>query len=161
MTATSSSDRIDAARAALTKYDDGGEPLRPLADALRALIDAPETNDSPEQIATDLYWSMSDLPLTPNGKDIRGILAKGVRAGIQAAIEHDPHPRRHPRLPVGEEPMKFRSRAVISKRATCKNCKQPIKLLWTGMWTHESVRTDNQIGCISTTVAEPKKGTES
>lgn len=43
------------------------------------------------------------------------------------------------------------------KRATCKHCKKPIKLLWTGIWTHDALRTDNQVACISTTRAEPKE----
>jgi hypothetical protein len=46
---------------------------------------------------------------------------------------------------------------LAPKRATCKHCKKPIKLLWTGIWTHDVVMTDNQVACISTTRAEPKK----
>ena len=49
----------------------------------------------------------------------------------------------------------------MSGKATCKNCKKPIKKLNRGVsgvqWTHDVLMTDNQIGCISTTVAEPKE----
>lgn len=36
--------------------------------------------NTPDQIAQDVYWAISDFPLEPKGKDLRGIMVAAIEA---------------------------------------------------------------------------------
>lgn len=109
MTATSSSDRIQAAREALRTYDalceepdndpgfhDRIDALVEASDALRALIEPPATEEGPKEIAERIVREWMDAEIANNPastapfdatKDLDTLLTKAVVAGIQAAWE--------------------------------------------------------------------------
>jgi hypothetical protein len=109
MTAPSSSDRYDAARTALERVEDqvlytagpGEGMARAEADiaAIRAVIEPPATEETPEQIAGSLfdrYYHDTTAP-TPLDADApynaaRALVTAGVRAGIHAAWESQSAP---------------------------------------------------------------------
>lgn len=87
--ATSSSDRIEAARKALADWDSTSPTYQDglasgLAEALRALIESPATMESPEQIAERVMYS-EPVPHDRTLAEWRQKIAEGVQAGIQAA----------------------------------------------------------------------------
>lgn len=86
--ASSSSDRVEAARKALARYDEHNEPRSMndarmqaygLASALRALIEPPATLETPEEIAERILMVYSNI-LTPVQ-----LMTTAVRSGIDAA----------------------------------------------------------------------------
>lgn len=94
MSATSSSDRYDAARKALAAFENATPAngkndndryvlAKEMAAALRALLEAPAVEETPESFAKALRgkWINDDN----DDRNVRDLLAVAYRAGIQAA----------------------------------------------------------------------------
>lgn len=95
--ATSASERVSAARDAIGEwskldraYSGDGRPWPrgdKLADALRGMVESAEIVKTPEALAHDVYMGIHSFPWPVDGDAMRDLLARGIRAGIQAAWE--------------------------------------------------------------------------
>jgi hypothetical protein len=119
MNATSSSDRYDAARKVLQRFDKIGtaddpdaelmESAHLMAHILHTLIEPPATKETPEQIAR----SVIDSHVVPGAGSVspmtRDLMTAAVKAGIQAAWEsREPENSPAPAFKPEGEPDEYR-----------------------------------------------------